>query len=382
MRPLRVLILTHNYPISSSERRNAGIFVHDFAKELIKQGVEVYVFCPSATKNVDKVDGIPVYWFTWGRKNRNFKELKLWNPFDLINLLVFFYKGITESLRFALKIKPDYCISMWAIPSGVFAYAIKKRYKTPYCVWILGSDVYVYARFPIVGQVIKIILKRANHLMSDGLDLCRKVSALSKRNCKFLASGTNFDVNTKVLVSRKNKKIVLSFIGRMEQEKGPDLLVEAILNVDESVQRKLKINFIGDGSLLQELKNKVEKNNLTSMFKFYGNIDDKNEIFNILHNSDWFVVPSRSDSIPLVFSEGMKAGTPIISSSLPDLKYLVNKYNVGLCFKSNDIKSLVKVLSNLPLKIKRDIMAKNTTKAAEDFTLKSSVGRFLEIIKK
>lgn len=44
---MKILIITHNYPVSAGDRQNAGIFVYDFAHELVKYA-EVTVFCPGA----------------------------------------------------------------------------------------------------------------------------------------------------------------------------------------------------------------------------------------------------------------------------------------------------------------------------------------------
>jgi len=381
VKPRKVLIITHNYPTSFSERRNAGIFVHDFAKELTSQGVQVFVFCPSATKNPGNIEGIPVHWFSWGRPNKSLKELKVWNPLDLLSLLIFFIYGFKESINYAQKIKPDYCLSMWAVPSGIFSLAIKKKLNIPYGIWVLGSDIYVYGRLPIFGQIIKSVLKNANHLFSDGYDLAIKVAKMSAKKCHFLPSGTSFADKLKLpRVKRSKSQTVLTFVGRMEQEKGPDVLVDAVLELAQNVRSKIFVNLIGDGTLLDVLKNKVAEKGVDSTFYFFGNVDDKQKIFDVIHNSDWLVIPSRSDSIPLVFSESMKAGTPIIAAGLPDLKYLVEKYKVGLNFKPGDKRVLSKILSNLPTKIQRNKMAVNTSQAAENFKLKTSVTSFLKIV--
>lgn len=377
----KILILTHNYPTSSTERRNAGIFVHDFAKELVKIGVRVYVFCPSSSKNSDKIEGIPVYWFSWGRNNKSLKELKLWNPVDLINVFIFFFRGIRESLSFADKIKPDYCLSMWSVPSGVFAYVIRKKFNIRYGVWVLGSDIYVYAKFLIFSQIIKQVIKGANHVFSDGFELAHIVKSFTGRKCYFLPSSTRFDGNVKLINVRvRGEKTILTYVGRAEPEKGLDLLIETMLKMSQKNRENFTVNIVGDGSLLRGLKVKAKQMNLGSYFHFYGNINDKNKIFNILSSSDWLVIPSRSDSIPLIFSESMKAGTPVIASALPDLRKLIDKYQVGIYFKPDNEDDLEWVILNLPPERKRRIMSRNTKKAAKAFSLNSSVKKFLSYV--
>lgn len=377
----KILILTHNYPTSSKERRNAGIFVHNFAKELIQQGLEVYIFCPSASKNPGRIVGVPVYWFSWGKKGKSLKDLKVWNPFDLVSVLMFFYRGIKESLSFAQEIKPDYCLSMWAIPSGVLAWVIKKKLNIPYGIWSLGSDIYVYSRLPVLGGVINNVLRAANHRFSDGYDMLRKVRRITGKKCFFLPSGTSFSHSLPLNNKRKDRRYtVLSFVGRIEREKGPDIFVDALLKLESGFYQKLRVNVIGDGSLLHGLKEKINVQGLGPFVKFYGNIDSQAKIFSILQNSDWLVIPSRSDSIPLVFSESMKAKVPVIVAALPDLKYLIEKYKVGLYFRPGDIEGLSRVFANLPSQRYKDIMVRNTSKVAQMFKLETSALKFLSII--
>jgi glycosyltransferase involved in cell wall biosynthesis len=48
-----------------------------------------------------------------------------------------------------------------------------------------------------------------------------------------------------------------------------------------------------------------------------------------LQRCDCLVIPSRSDSIPLVFSEGLHAKIPMIVSATGDLPTLVQRFNLG-----------------------------------------------------
>lgn len=376
---MRILIITHNYPVKSSERRNAGIFVHDFAKELTKSGVSVNIFCPSASSNKLKVEGIPVHWFKWGKTKKSLRELKFWKPSDILETLIFFIRGIRASIKYARQLKPDLCISMWAVPSGIFALIIKKTLGVSYAVWVLGSDIYVYSCFPIARQLINTILKNAKYIFADGIDLAHQVEKMSGKKCLLLHSGTNFSQSKKPTQEKTGKGIVLTFVGRMELEKGPDLIIDALLKLEKGVSKKLTVNFLGDGSLLPKLKDKAIKQDLSSV-NFYGNIDNPDKIFKIISNSDWLIIPSRSDSIPLVFSEAMKAQTPVITASLSDLRYFVNKYKVGLLFKAGEASELAKIITALPSKKERNLFSRNTKAVAKLFSLDSTAKKFLTLI--
>ena len=50
----------------------------------------------------------------------------------------------------------------------------------------------------------------------------------------------------------------------------------------------------------------------------------------IIESSDFLVIPSRIESIPLVFSDAAKLGCPVIVTPVGDLAPLVNKYKCGI----------------------------------------------------
>lgn len=371
----RILILTHNYPENNFDRQNAGIFVHDFAK-ILKKYAEVIVICSGRQNPKSKIDGVPVYWFGW-ESNKKLGQLKIWNPFDLIQLILFFVNGIAYTNRVVSEKKPDFCLAMWAFPSGIFSFFIKRKYNTPFFIWALGSDIYVYAKLPIIGFFIKKVLQDAKKLLADGVDLSKRVEEISGSECLFLPSASSFGKQSKKILKGENS-ITLTFLGRMENVKGPDIFLNALLSLRDL--KKFRINFIGDGSLLAELKEKCSSKELGKQIVFHGNINDQRKIASILSISDWLVIPSRSDSIPLVFSEAMKMGIPVITSSLFDLKYLVKKYKVGLYFSVGSIPELSRLIKNLPtMREQRNVYARNTQKAAEIFNIETSAKKLMNI---
>lgn len=378
---MKVGILTHNYPINNKDRQNAGIFVYDLAQELQKEGNEVVVFCPGESNRKGRVGGIPVQWFFW-KSHKRLGQLKLWNPLDLWKFLMFFYQGRRVCERFAQKEFLDVCIAMWVFPAGFFSLILRRRFNIPYVAWALGSDIYIYAKFPIIGMLIKRVLQEADYLFADGIDLMNRVTKISRKKCIFLPSASNLGKSQIGAFSpKKNKtKITLTFLGRMEKVKGPDILLSALINIKD-VLPKFKIEFVGDGALLNDLKKLSKDENIAGFISFHGNVNNSSEIGAILQNSDWLIIPSRSDSIPLVFSEAMKSGTPVIASDLPDLKYLIDKYKIGYTFELNDIEHLSSIITTLPARKKdQQTFRKNTVKVAGIFNIEQSAKKINNVL--
>lgn len=370
-------IITHNYPANSADRQNAGVFVYDLATELSKKN-KVSVYFPGASSKGNHQGKVKTQTFKviGGKKLGDFK---IWNPLDSIRLFQFFISGFSNLSHFLHNKKINVNIVMWAFPSGIFAYYAKKRFGIPYVVWCLGSDIYIYGQKPIFKQIVRAVLRNADFVFADGIDLAQKTETLFGGRCTFVPSASN--VASKVSKVQKMSGVTtLTFVGRLEKVKGVDVLINSLAKVKNL--DKFKINIIGGGSLQKELEDKIASENLENHVTFYGNISDFQKISGIVRSSDWLIIPSRSDSIPLVFSEAMKCGTPIIASALPDLSYLVKTYNVGYLFNPGSFRQLAGIIVKLPkLKSEQKKFAANTRKAANDFSIEKSAQKIVSYIK-
>jgi len=128
-------------------------------------------------------------------------------------------------------------------------------------------------------------------------------------------------------------------------------------------------------------KKRVEKSGHKLEIIFHGNINSFKQIGTIMRQSDWLVIPSLSDSIPLVFSEAMKCSLPVIVSDLSDLKHLVEHHRIGLVFKTGSVNSLASLLGKLPLLMdKRKYFVNNTSEVALNFSIEESAKKLSNLL--
>jgi len=376
---MNIGIITHNFPFSLKDRQNAGIFVNDIAQELAIKN-RVTVFSPAEEGRGNRVGGVKIVNFPT-IKGKKLGDFKFWNPIDAVRFFSLFIGGFLKLSGFIKKNKIDVNVVMWAFPSGVFSYFAKKIYKIPYVTWCLGSDIYVYGKLPLIKYVVRAILRSSDFVFADGIDLAKEVESISGRKCIFIPSASKAKFK-RGHIKREKGVISLAFVGRMEPVKGPDIFLEALGLIKDNFS-KFKIHFVGVGSLLETLKRKTKDMCLDKQVVFYGNISDFQKISDVIRMADWLVIPSRSDSIPLVFSEAMKCATPIITSNLPDLKFLIKKYKVGYLFDKGDFRGLAGIIRKLPEVNKdREIFSKNTSLAAKDFSIEKSSERVMSYLDK
>jgi glycosyltransferase involved in cell wall biosynthesis len=108
-----------------------------------------------------------------------------------------------------------------------------------------------------------------------------------------------------------NDKVV-SFLGRITMQKGPEYFVEAASLV---LQRMKNVRFVmgGKGDLLNEMKQRVASQNISEYFHFPGFVAET-EVAELFQSSDVFVMSSVSEPFGIVALEAMQAGVPVVIS--------------------------------------------------------------------
>ena len=114
-----------------------------------------------------------------------------------------------------------------------------------------------------------------------------------------------------VQVTKPKDKIV-TFLGRITMQKGPEYFVEAAALV---LQRTRNIRFVmaGSGDMLNAMINLVAERGIADRFHFPGFMKGK-QVYEVYKNSDVFVMPSVSEPFGIAPLEAMQCGTPSIIS--------------------------------------------------------------------
>lgn len=109
-----------------------------------------------------------------------------------------------------------------------------------------------------------------------------------------------------------SKEKVVTFLGRITMQKGPEYFVEAAALV---LQRTRNIRFVmaGSGDMLNAMINLAAERGIADRFHFPGFMKGK-QVYEVYKNSDVFVMPSVSEPFGIAPLEAMQCGTPSIIS--------------------------------------------------------------------
>jgi len=135
--------------------------------------------------------------------------------------------------------------------------------------------------------------------------------------------------------------IVFGFAGRFVEEKGFDILFQAIPNI---IQEFPKAQFHFAGKLNMGYEDFFKKNEaLYKKVKKYivlkGLLSDT-ELKNFYTSLDFFILPSRSECLGLVQMESILYGTPVIVSDIPGARMIVKQTKFGTVFETENPQDL------------------------------------------
>jgi len=375
---MNIHIITSSYPAFPEDPSGTmGLFVRQFAIELASIGHTVIVQ-PAARKNVYLADlGITIEPAPWKGGDQELASMSLINPKNWAIFLFFFVEGIRNTLTINEKHRIDRTLCMLAVPSGIFGLAGKIKNNTPYDIWVLGSDIWKIRKVPFFGRIVlRKVIKNADRVFADGLQLCQDVQDLTGVPCEFLHSSRKLPPPKETLFLSDSKKLKhLLFVGRYHVNKGPDLLIKAIRCLPDDIRELIRVHMFGLGPLEETLREMISEMRLERYIYLHGTIEAQ-EFSNYLNSVSFLVIPSRIESIPVVFSDALQLGTPVVAMPVGDLERVIKEFRCGILAAEVTAEALASAIKEA-LPMGKDFFKENTAKAYEQFEIRSAVNKWL-----
>jgi glycosyltransferase involved in cell wall biosynthesis len=136
---------------------------------------------------------------------------------------------------------------------------------------------------------------------------------------------------------------VVTTIANLRPEKGHDGWLAA---APEVLRRHPDVVFhiVGDGPCRAALEHEAAALGIASSIRFLGHREDVPEV---LRDSDVFVLPSRSEAFPNGVVEGMAAGLPVVASDVGGIPELIENGRTGVLVPVGDTAALANTLIRL-----------------------------------
>ena len=156
-------------------------------------------------------------------------------------------------------------------------------------------------------------------------------------------------------INEKNQDPYLLYFGRISEEKGIDVLLDALLLTNS----KINLKIVGEGPDSEKLKTKIKNNNLSERVEILGHKVGE-ELKNLILNSKAVVIPSLwHENMPFSLIETLVLKRPVIISRVGGMPELIKEGFNGLSFKPGNIPELAQKIDLLP-KMNFDLSKQNS----------------------
>lgn len=359
-------------------------FVLDLAKALSKE-YEVTVLAPSfpGAKLHETMEGVRVERYRYFPINRletlcypgavaaRIKEKKV-RAF----LVPFLILGLW---RYLVVHRQEYDLvhAHWVIPQGI----VQSWFKKPYVLTGHGGDIMSMNKGFLKSMKNK-AFEKAGQVVVVSKQLSEKVREIAPTvEAKIISMGcdtTMFspEFRKENYFNQQEQKVVL-FVGRLEEVKGVEYLIDAMQYTDA------KLVIVGTGTLENDLKKRSEK--YGDRIAFLG-AKTHEELKEIYPSADAFVMSSvttqkgAKEGFGLVMLEAMASGLPVVAFASGGIPQLVTHDVNGLLCEEKDVETLAvninKVLNDREL---RSRLVENGNKTVKEYDYKEIAKRYAEI---
>ncbi|WP_187770658.1 glycosyltransferase [Cognatilysobacter lacus] len=315
------MLITTSFPLRADGSEAAGTFVADLALELARS-VPVRVVAPGLVRARESFSH-SVEVFRFAAPEKPLSTLSPMNPRDAARIVQVVRGGRRATLDAVAAGPTAHQIALWALPSGAWARHASMITGVPYSVWTLGSDIWTLGRIPLLRNYMRRVIRDAKACYSDGLQLADASARLSGREVQFLPSARQLVPTARSL--RTAAPYRLLFLGRWHRNKGVDLLLDSLEHLSAADWALIEyVTICGGGPMEEQVLRRAHDLAARGWPVRCRGFLDRRAATEALEGADYLLIPSRIESIPVVFSDAMQMGCAVVAMPVGDLPRLVH----------------------------------------------------------
>jgi glycosyltransferase involved in cell wall biosynthesis len=284
-------------------------------------------------------------------------------------------------LYFQLLSENSYDLShaFFAFPTGWLCY--KTANHLPYILSLRGSDVPGYnvrlgLDYKLLAGLFRRIWSGASLIAANSRGLCE----LAKRfmpdlDIAVIPNGVDINCYHPDPSKMPGRPINLLSAGRLIGRKRIDWLIEAVgLAVRGGLD--IRLNIVGDGNLLAELRKKAADMNISDRVVFMGLIE-RRQMPDVYRANDIFVMASQHEGMSNAMLEAIASGLPVITTACEGAEELIG--DNGIIVKFPDSQAFAAAIKTIALDTEKyAAMSKAGLSIAEKFSWSAVADRYIQ----
>ncbi|MEX2225012.1 MAG: glycosyltransferase [Dehalococcoidia bacterium] len=330
---LKILVLTSTFP--RWEDDTCPVFVADLCRSLATT-MDVTVLAPGAhrAKSLEAWDGFTVRRFRYAWPSRaqllangailpNIQR----NRWLLAQVPLFVLCELWAAWRLMRRERFDIIHAHWAIPQGLVASLLKRRFGVPVVITTHGGDIYAL-RDGAALIAKRFALRTSDRVTAVSSALKAEVVALGidERRVDVLPMGVDTSRFTPDASSPQLRAMlnpagpVLLFVGRLVEKKGARYAIKAMPEI-AAAHPDARLLVIGDGPERRMLEELVRAFGVERNVAFLGAVPNR-DLPAYYASSDVFVGPSvveengDTESFGVVYAEAMASGCAVVATDV------------------------------------------------------------------
>lgn len=341
---MQILLLNYEYPPLGG---GAGVCTAYHAQGLAELGHNVTVLTTwfNGQQEVEINGNLTIY-----RVHSSRSFIHKSNPLEMFSWAQTskrFFKAKLSSQAF------DLSLANFAIPGGLVAGWLKKKFGIPYAIISHGQDIpwffprqlglyhaffYLKIRAILMASVKNIMLTSSMKVSADKmLPSSQRIKNVIIRN------GCDIEKFTPAPQSSISDFTII-FVGRLREQKDPFTFLKTLKELHKR-ELSFKARIIGDGPLRKRMQAFIDKHLPDCEIEITGWLD-KNEMLKAYHNASLLVSTSKDEGMSIALLEALSTGLYVIATPASGNRDMITEHINGNIIPFGDVNAATSVIIN------------------------------------
>ena len=170
-------------------------------------------------------------------------------------------------------------------------------------------------------------------------------------------------------------------VGRLEPEKNPLLLVDALTRLDRDVPGRYRLTWVGRGPLEHDVHEHAQRLGVSGLIDFIGYVPFDGGLLDLYRRAHVFVHVSLSEGMPKVLIEALASATPVVATDVGGVRAALADGSAGLLVPPDDLDALIAAVRRLEDDHLRERLVAQGVELVRGMTLEAEAARVVDFIR-